>query len=434
MRGLQSPNRGIYLYFGSLTLLVYMVLPHYYLVDIATAYMLKDRLNATALQISSFRVLTAIPVYLSFAFGLARDMWNPFGIRDQGFFRLFAPVTAAIFVLLAILPLSYWGLFAGVFLAMVTFRFVAAAQQGLMALTAQEKLMSGRMSALWQIVITVALFIAGFLGGFVAGHLSYRQTFLLIAALTVGIALFGLWKPPSVFRQLYDRPQARRTEFLRDLKHLVKHRAVYPPVLIALLFQFEPGLYTPMQFYLTNHLHASVAVYGEFNGLFALAFLPAVFLYGFLCQKFPLKKLLWVGTLVTIPQMLPLAFVHSGTQALMLAVLMGVLGGIAISALYDLTMRSCPPGLQGTLMMMIDGIGLLSLRASDFVGSAIYESNPSSGFLYCAILTTVVYALALPVLLFIPDGIVSTTDGESTPLSEVNGMSIIPAAERSQQP
>lgn len=402
----------VYLYFGSMTLLVYLVLPNQYLLDIATAYLLKDRLHATALEIASFRLLTAIPVYISFIFGLARDIWNPFGLRDRGLILIFAPATAAVFVFLAFFPLSYTELFAGMLLAMITFRFVAAAYQGLMALTSQEKLMSGRMSALWQTVAMVAIFIGGIVGGYVAGHLSYQNTFLLIAALTLSLAALGMAKPKSVFSHLYDRPQARGTSFIADIRRLVKHRAVYPPVLITLLFQFSPGLYTPMQFYLTNALHASRATYGEFSALISLAFLPAFLLYGFLCRKFPLKRLLWIGAIITIPQNVPLALVHSGNEALMLAVPMGLLGGIAVGAYFDLTMRSCPPGLQGSLMMMVDGIGLLSLRASDFVGSAIYDASPQNGFLYCVILTTAVYMLVLPVLLLIPQNVVSTADGQ----------------------
>ena len=166
-----------------------------------------------------------------------------------------------------------------------------------------------------------------------------------------------------------------------------------------------------MQFYLANTLHASPAVYGEFNGIIAVSFIPAFFLYTYLCRKFSLRTLLWVGAIVTVPQMIPLAFVQSGNDALMLAVPIGLLGGIAVGAFCDLTIRSCPPGLQGSLMMMVDGIGLLSLRASDYVGSAIYDANPGRGFLYCVIATTAVYTLIPPILLLIAASVISTAEG-----------------------
>ena len=88
----------IFLYFGSLTLLIYLATPSGNLVDIATSYMLKNRLHATASQVSMFRLLTGIPAYIAFVFGLARDLWSPFGLRDRGYFLCFAPIAAVSFL------------------------------------------------------------------------------------------------------------------------------------------------------------------------------------------------------------------------------------------------------------------------------------------------------------------------------------------------
>jgi predicted MFS family arabinose efflux permease len=414
--GSVSSNTGqIFRYFGLLTLLVYLVLPHGYLLDITTTYMLKDSLHATATQVSTFRLLTALPVYFSFVFGLMRDLWNPFGRRDRGFFLIFAPVTVLVFVWMASSQLSYRGLLAGMLLSMFTFRFVAAAYQGLLALVGQEQLMTGRLSALWNIVQSIPYAVGGFAGGLIAEHLPPSRTFILVAALTLGIAALGLWKPRSVFSHAYDQPLARGADFVGDLKRLVKHKAIYPPVLIWFLFQFGPGSNTPLQYYLTDQLHASDAVYGYFYAIFTVAFIPLYFLYGFLCKRVSLNKLLWWGTIITLPQMLPLAFIHSGAAALWLALPIGMMGGIAAGAYYDLAMRSCPPGLQGTLMMMVDGMYQLSYRGGDLLGSKIYTSSPTHGFLYCAIATTLTYALILPVLMLIPKELVATADGQPNP-------------------
>jgi hypothetical protein len=78
-------------------------------------------------------------------------------------------------------------------------------------------------------------------------------------------------------------------------------------------------------------------------------------------------------------------------------------------------MRSCPPGLQGTLMMMVDGMYMLSYRGGDLLGARIYASSPEHGFLYCALATTAVYALILPVILLIPKELIATADGEQNP-------------------
>ncbi|AEG71586.1 MFS transporter [Ralstonia solanacearum] len=403
------------LYFGWLTLFIYLATPAGYLLDIQTSYLLKNQLHATATQISIFRLVTGIPVYIAFAFGLARDHWNPLGLRDRGFFLIFAPATAVALIWMAFSGFSYLGLLIGMMLAMLSSRFVAAAYQGLIALVGQEKLMSGRLSALWNVVSSVPVVAGALASGYISDHLAPQGAFFLVAAVTALIAVLGLWKPISVFGHLYEKPQARGADFVGNVRRLVKHRAVYPAVLICFLWNFAPGSATPLQFYLTNALHASDSVYSYYNGIFAAAFIPTFLLYGFLCKKVSLNKLLWWGTLVAVPQMIPLAFIHSANLALVLAAPIGLMGGVATAAYFDLAMRSCPPGLQGTLMMLVDGVLALSARAGDLLGSWIYNSSPTHGFTYCVIATTVVYALILLLISLTPKALIATRDGEPNP-------------------
>ncbi len=405
----------IFGYFSPLTLLVYLVMPHGYLLDFATSYMLKDQLHASVTEVSTFRLLTAIPVYLSVLFGLTRDLWSPLGLRDRGYFLIFAPITAAVFAWMAYTKLTYTGLFIGMFLVMFFWRFVAAGQWALIALVGQEKLMSGRLSALWNIIASVPYIAGALASGWIAEHLPPHQTFIMMAVLSMLMFAFGFWKPKAVFDHAYDKPQAKGADLIGDIKRLLKHRAVYPAVLIMFMFQFAPGSNTPLQFYLTNKLHASDAIYTDYYAIFALAFIPMFFLYAWLCKRYTLRTLLWVGTIITVPQMIPLALVSTAQQALWLALPIGMMGGIAAGAYYDLAMRSCPPGLQGALMMMVDGMYMLSYRGGDILGAQIYASSPEHGFLYCALATTAVYALILPVILLIPKDLIATTDGEANP-------------------
>jgi hypothetical protein len=408
----------IFFYFSPLTLLVYLALPHAYLVDIATSYMLKNQLHASATEVSTFRLLTAIPVYLSFFFGLTRDLWNPFGMKDRGYFLLFAPATALAFLWMSASTLTYNELFTGMLIAMFFYRFVGAAYQGLLALVGQEQLMSGRLTVLWQVVSSVPYVAGGFASGWMTEHLSPSRTFLFLGVVTLLIGAYGLVRPRAVFAHAYDRQEAKGADLWGDIRRLLHHRAVYPAVLIMFMFQFSPGSNTPLQFYLTEKLHASDAIYGDYNAIFAASFVPVFFLYGWLCKRVALRNLLWWGTVITVPQMVPLAFIHSPTLAVVLAAPIGMMGGIATGSYFDLAIRSCPPGLQGTLMMLIDGFLMLSYRGGDLLGAHIYQSSPTNGFLYCVIATTAVYAGILPVLLLIPKDLIATRDGERNPKVE----------------
>jgi hypothetical protein len=285
------------------------------------------------------------------------------------------------------------------------------------ALVGQERLMSGRLSALWTIVSFLPYIFGAFASGYITEHLPPSQTFVLVAALTLLIALLGLWKPRSVFNHTYDQPQAKGADFLGDVKPLLKHRAVYPAVLIIHV-SVRAWVKYALAVLLTNELHASDAVFSYFTGIFLASFIPVLLLYGYLCKKVALNKLLWYGMIITAPQMVPLAFLHSANLALVLAVPMGLMGGIAAAVIYDLAMRSWPPGLQGTLMMMVDGAYQLSYRGGDVVGSWIYGSSPAHGFAYCVIATTVIYALILPVLVLVPKALIATADAEPNPQIE----------------
>lgn len=426
-----SSTRQIFLYFGPLTLMVYLFAPES-LLDIPTSYMLKDHLAATAPQVAMFRLLTGLPLYLGFVFGLARDLWNPFGWRDHGHFLIFAPVTTAVFIWMALSRLSYPGLLIGMILATLTFRFILAAYQGLLALIGQEALMSGRLSALWSVFSYIPLVTAILASGFISEYLVPRQTFFLAAVLTLSIGLFGLWKPRSVFSHAYDNFHARGTGLIGDVKRLLKHRAIYPAVLMNFLWYFMPGANTPVQFYLTNHLHTSDALYSYHDGIFLASNIPAFLLYGWLCTKVPLKKLLWWSTIVGIPSMIPLAFIDSANSALVLAVPMGLMSGLGTAAYYDLAMRSCPAGLQGTLMMLVTAVWMFSLRGGDVLGSKIYAASPAHGILYCVIAMTAVYVLILPVILMIPKEIIATADGEPNPDAEAVVMAELSEAKVAQ--
>jgi hypothetical protein len=97
---------------------------------------------------------------------------------------------------------------------------------------------------------------------------------------------------------------------------------------------------------------------------------------------------------------------------LILVAPVGLMGGLATAAYIDLAMRSCPPGLQGTLMMMVAGVLALSGRGGDLLGSVIYNTSPTHGFLYCVIAITVVYAAILPLILLVPKDVIARADGD----------------------
>jgi hypothetical protein len=93
----QAVRHRIFLYLGGLVFLLAFGSPSVGLIDIPISFLLKNKLNLTANELAIFRLVVAIPLYLSFVFGFIRDTWSPLGLGDRGFMLLFG---AAIMVTL----------------------------------------------------------------------------------------------------------------------------------------------------------------------------------------------------------------------------------------------------------------------------------------------------------------------------------------------
>ena len=411
-----SVRRGIFLYLGILIVLLAFGGPSGGLIDIPISFFLKNRLHLEAHQVAHFRLVAAIPLYLSFVFGFIRDMWNPLGMRDRGFILLFGAACALLYLGFAFLPMTYSSLLVAVIVLTTAFLFVASAQNGLASTIGQQHAMTGQISAAWNVFASIPTVAALLAGGWLSSLLEDRNAdsaarvlFLVGAVIMASVSLFALWKPKNVFENVHAE-HGPDVHPLDDIKRLFAHWPIYPALLIWLLWNFAPGSTTPLQYHLQNNLHATDAQWGQWNAIFAASFIPTFIVYGFLCRRFPLKTLLMWGTVIAVPQMVPLLFIHSVTGALVAAVPIGLMGGLATGAYMDLIIRSCPRGLQGTTLMMSSSLYFVISRFGDILGTTLYDRY--GGFTVCVIAITLVYALILPTLWLVPKKLIATADGE----------------------
>jgi predicted MFS family arabinose efflux permease len=237
-----------------------------------------------------------------------------------------------------------------------------------------------------------------------------RILFLVAAALMAGTALLGTLGPRWLFAET-PTPESEPHSFFADISRLVRHWPVYPPLLMLILWDFGPAIGTALQYHLANELHATDAQVGAFYALFFGFNVPTMLLYGWLCQRVRLSRLLVLGTILAICQMLPLLLVRTANGALVAAVVMGLLGGLASGAYVDLAIRSCPERLQGTMMMLVVTVYWIAVRFGDLWGTDLYEHG--GGFLTAIWASTAVYALILPLLLLAPRHLTATSDGEA---------------------
>jgi len=411
-----SVRQTIFLYLGILIVLLAFGGPSGGLFDIPISFFLKNRLHLQAHEVANFRLVAAIPLYLSFVFGFIRDIWSPLRMKDRGFMLLFGGITAFLYVVFAFTPMSYVTLVVAVVLLTTSFLFVASAQNGLTSVIGQQHAMTGQISAVWNVFLSIPTVGALLIGGVLSGILeqetpdsAVRILFLVGAAIMTAVALYGLWKPAAVYDNI-GIEDGTAAHPIKDLKRLARHWPIYPAMLIWLLWNFAPGSTTPLQYYLQNTLHATDAQWGQWNAIFAASFIPTFIVFGVLCRKYPLKTLLLWGTIAAVPQMVPLLLIHSMTGALIAAVPIGLMGGVATGAYLDLIIRSSPHGLQGTMFMTSGSLYFAVSRFGDVLGTHLYDHY--GGFTVCVIAITIVYALILPTLLLVPKGLIATADGQ----------------------
>jgi hypothetical protein len=231
----------IFLYLGVLTVLLGFGSPFGGLIDVPISFFLKNKFHLSAHEVANFRLASALPLYLSFAFGFARDSWNPFGIKDRGFMILFGTICAGIYLLFAFTPVTYTTLLIAVVLLTGSFLFASSALNGLMSVIGQQHAMSGQISAVLNIFGMVPVLAAFLIGGLLSGALesssadeAARVLFLIGAAVMLSVAVYGVWKPRSVFENLTSEG-AERIPLLQNLGRLAMHWPVYPALAIWML-------------------------------------------------------------------------------------------------------------------------------------------------------------------------------------------------------
>src|SRR5689334_14080890 len=236
---------GLLAYAGVIMLLAVMSTPYGGVISIPLLFFLKNRLHLSAHELALFNLWTAIPLYAAFLFGLLRDRWSPLGLGDRGHLVVFGALTAAVYAALAAAPPTYAVLIVGVFLTTACIQTALGAANGIFSGLGQQHLMPGQASAVLNISTVIPLLVGLTLGGAFSQWLegqsaraAARDAFLLGAALTALVALAGAAGPRALY-VAHNEP--RDGSGLADVGRLLRTPAVYPPLLLLLLWNFAPS-------------------------------------------------------------------------------------------------------------------------------------------------------------------------------------------------
>lgn len=377
------------------------------LAGIPIQFLLKDRMRQSPDAVAIFGAVTALPLYLGFLFGFLRDR-QVLRLGDRGNLLVAAPIAVLVWAVIGLVPTTYSGLLAGILIATILSQVLFTAVQSLTTAVAQHRLMSGRLGAVSVIGQTAPAAAAAWAGGWLVSRVEARGVFFLTASAFGLLFLLSLLKPKAVYSAVPEHPSRNELTW-SAVRRLVTHRPLWPAAAIMFLWNFSPGFQTPLFFHFTDHLKISAETFGQFSALSSITFVPTAFVYGIACKRWPLRPLLWWGTLFAVVQILPVIWCRTPVHVLLFGAGVGLLGGFASSAYLDLVIRACPSGLEGTGSMLAISAMAIAIRAGDLFGTWLYGRG---GFMAAIFTTTAVYCCIAPLLLIVPRSLTSSRDGE----------------------
>jgi Na+/melibiose symporter-like transporter len=381
------------------------------LISVPLLFILKDRLHAGPEAVAVFEAITLIPAYAAVLFGLLRDQWSPFGRRDRGYFALAAPAAVACYLWLAAVPLSYVKLLGGVVGAMIAYQMLDAAAAALVTVVARRESATGRLSALTETIETVVGIFSVLAGGWMVSHLAPGTGFLLAGVLTLPIFVLAFWSPAAVFPKDPPVESDHESESLGALlrRLIPQARTLRPVAIVLLLYNFSPGWGTSLFYYLTDTVRLSSEAFGVCRAVQYGGILIATAVYGAACRRWPLRQLLRLAIAINILPGFLYLLVRGTSGAIAVSAVIGLVSGFATVAVFDLLMRCCPPGLEGSATALGHSAFGMAGALGDVLGAAVYARG---GFAVCLVMDAVAAALILPMLRQLPEAVMSATDGE----------------------
>jgi predicted MFS family arabinose efflux permease len=268
------------------------------------------------------------------------------------------------------------------------------------------------MSALWETVETVVRIISVLAGGWLITHVYVENIFLIAAGLTFPVFVQSFLSPKSVLTHECAQESGRPKDSFRQLLSRLRHdsETLWPVVVIVFLYSFSPGWGTPLLYYLTDAVHLSSEVFGMCRAVQHGGVLAAATLYGTLHQHVRFRPLLIVVIIVNILPAFFYLLVRETSGALLVSILIGLLSGMSTVAVFDLFMRCCPQGLEGTGTALGHAAFGVASACGDVIGATIYAHG---GFIVCLMVDAVATASIVPMLLWLPAAV--TTRIESQP-------------------
>ena len=372
--------------------------------------LLKNELHFNAQTLAAFMVVTTFAWNVKPLAGILSDAFPLFGTRRRHYMLLGAGMAAVCWLLMGVVPRAYAPLVLTAFGANVFMVIASTVMGGLMVEAGRKYGISGRVTSIRQALQSAVSLGNGILGGYLAAS-AFGWTVGCATALLLVLTT-------ATFFVLTEKPVAARDRDVlagatRELATLVRSRTLWASGLFLALVYISPGFTTPLLFMQTDALHFSAPYIGLMESIEGAAGLVGSLVYGVLCRRFNLRRLLTTAiTLNVLATFLYLRYGHDTAPFIHATVGFAVI--CSELALMDLAVRSTPPGCESLGFALMMSARNFALGGSDVIGSWLLDSR---GWVFHELVwlnagTTALVLLFIPLL---PRAVMSRKDGEVAP-------------------
>ena len=335
-------------------------------------YYLKTAQSWTPVQVTAYVTVFSVPWIIKPLYGLISDFVPLFGYRRKSYLVLVNVAAAAGFLWVTQLDAPS-DLFAALMVTAFAMAISSTLCGALLVENGQRLHESGTFVNQQWLWFNIAAIAAAIVGGQLVqrltpiGALHGAAAIIAVAPLMV-VASAVLLVPEQ--KAGIDLAGIKAT--FAGLKASFMRRELWLIAGFLFLYNFSPGLSTPLYFTMTDRLQFSQSYIGILGSIQAAGWVIAALLYPKLLTGLTLKKLLNLsiacGTLATVA----FALLSSETSAAVIYFCSGVAAMLAMVASLTLAADYCPPRAEGFSFAMLMSVSNLASLLADNVGSFLF--------------------------------------------------------------
>ena len=336
------------------------------------SYYLKTSQGWKPTQIAAYTSLLYVAWIIKPLYGLISDFVPLFGYRRKSYLVLVNIAAVGGFVWATRLSAP-----SALFFALAVTAYAMAISSTLCGAVLVENGQRFRASSrfvnqqwLWYNIAAMAAAVAG---GQLVQRLLPQQALhgaAAIVAFTPVVVIAGtLLLVPE--RKVAINVQAMKDSFA-SLKTSLKRRELWLIAGFLFLYNFSPGLSTPLYFTMTDTLKFSQSYIGILSSISALGWIVGALLYRPLFGDLNLKRLLNVSIGFGAFTTAAFLFLSSETSAAIIYFGAGFAGMLAMVATLTLAADCCPPGAEGFTFATLMAVGNLASTLANNVGAFLY--------------------------------------------------------------